>query len=66
MSGHVFAAGESMDGFHSNAIPENNPLKYDKSNPLWVKLNKDRGRVAVEICYCSKRSANAGPCAVAG
>jgi len=52
MSGHVFAAGESMDVF-TPLDPENNPLKYDKSNPLWVKLNKDRGRVTVEICYCS-------------
>ena len=52
MSGHVFAAGESMDVL-TPLDPENNPLKYDKSNPLWVKLNKDRGRVTVEICYCS-------------
>jgi hypothetical protein len=52
MNGHVFAAGESMTVF----IPhddENNPLKFDKSNPLWVKMNKDRGRVTTEICYCS-------------
>ena len=32
---------------------ENNPLNFDKSNPLWVKMNKDRLRVTVEICYCS-------------
>lgn len=52
MSGHVFAAGESMTVFTPRDA-ENNPLNFDKSNPLWVKLNKDRGRVAVEICYCS-------------
>jgi hypothetical protein len=52
MSGRVFAAGESMTVFTPHD-PENNPLKYDKSNPLWVKMNKDRFRVTAEICYCS-------------
>jgi hypothetical protein len=52
MSGHVFAAGESMTVF-TPRDPENNPLNFDKSNPLWVKMNKDRGRVTAEICYCS-------------
>jgi hypothetical protein len=52
MSGHVFAAGESMTIFTPHD-PENNPLNFDKSNPLWVKMNKDRLRVSVEICYCS-------------
>jgi len=52
MSGHVLAAGESMTVYTPHD-PENNPLNFDKSNPLWVKLNKDRGRVTVEICYCS-------------
>ena len=51
-SGHVFAAGESMTIF-TPRDPENNPLNFDKSNPLWVKMNKDRFRVTVEICYCS-------------
>jgi hypothetical protein len=52
MSGRVFAAGESTNVFtpHDDA---NNPIPFDKSNPLWVKLNTDRGRVTVEICYCS-------------
>jgi hypothetical protein len=52
MRGHVFAAGESRTVF----IPhdsENNALNYDKSNPLWVKMNKERFRVTVEICYSS-------------
>jgi hypothetical protein len=38
MSGHVFAAGESMDVF-TPRDPENNPLKYDKSNPLSDRFN---------------------------
>ncbi|HEV2803370.1 MAG TPA: hypothetical protein VGW57_00435 [Chthoniobacterales bacterium] len=52
MSGHVMAAGESMDIM----VPHNfdgTPLAADKSNPLWVALNKDRGRLAIEICYSS-------------
>jgi len=52
MSGFVFAAGESRTVFTPRDA-ENNPLNFDKSNPLWVKLNKDRFRVTVEICYCS-------------
>jgi hypothetical protein len=52
MSGRVFAAGESMTVFTPHD-PENNPLNFDKSNPLWVRMNKDRLRVMVEICYCS-------------
>ena len=51
ITGHVFAANESMDVFtprddHGNALS-------DRSNPLWVELNKDRPRVSVEICYSS-------------
>ncbi len=52
MSGRVFAASESLTVF-TPRDPENNPLNFDKSNPLWVKMNKDRLRVTVEICYCS-------------
>ncbi len=52
MSGRVFAAGESITVFTPHDS-ENNPLNFDKSNPLWVKLNKDRLRVTAEICYCS-------------
>ena len=52
MSGHAFAAGESRTVFTPHD-PENNPLNYDRSNPLWVKMNKERLRVSVEICYCS-------------
>ena len=52
MSGRVLSAGESQTVF-TPRDPENNPLNFDKSNPLWVKMNKDRLRVSVEICYCS-------------
>src|SRR5437016_8383441 len=41
MSGHVLAAGESMTVYTPHD-PENNPLNFDKSNPLCVKLNNDR------------------------
>jgi len=51
ITGHVFAAGESMDVFTPHD-PEGNALT-DRSNPLWVEMNKDRGRVSVEICYSS-------------
>jgi hypothetical protein len=52
MGGRVFSAGESTDVFtpHDEA---NNPIPFDKSNPLWAKLNTGRSRVTVEICYCS-------------
>ncbi len=52
MRGHVFSAGESMTVFTPHDT-NGNPITSDKSNPVWVKMNKDRGRVAVEICYCS-------------
>jgi len=52
MSNRVFSAGESMDVFtpHDDA---RNPVAFDRSNPLWEKLNTGRNRVTVEICYCS-------------
>ena len=52
MSGHVFAAGESITVF-TPFDPDRKPIAFDKSNPHWVKMNKDRDRVTVEICYCS-------------
>ena len=52
MSGYVFAAGESMTVFTPRDA-NNNPLTFDKSNPFWVQMNKERFRVTVEICYCS-------------
>src|SRR5206468_11674571 len=41
MSFHVLAAGESSTVFTPHD-PENNPLNYDRSNPLRVKMNKER------------------------
>ncbi len=52
MSGRVLAAGETMAVWTPNDS-ENKPLAFDKSNPLWLKLNQERLRVSVEICYCS-------------
>ena len=52
MSGHVFSAGESVNVFTPHG-PDDNPLAFDKSNPLWVQMNEDRKRVTVEICYSS-------------
>ena len=52
MSGHVFAPGESMNIF-TPFDPDRKPIAFDKSNPLWVKMNKDRFRLTVEICYSS-------------
>ena len=51
MNGHVLAPNESMTVFTPHD-PEGNPLT-DRSNSLWVEINKDRGRVSVEICYSS-------------
>lgn len=52
MSGRVFAAGESTNVFTLHGS-DNKPLAYDKANPLWAKMNTERSRVTVEICYCS-------------
>ena len=52
MSGRVVAAGESMTVF-TPRDSENNPILYDRSNPLYVQMNKDRLRIEVEICYSS-------------
>jgi hypothetical protein len=52
MSGRVVAAGESMTVF-TPRDQENNPILYDRSNPLYVQMTKDRLRVTAEICYCS-------------
>src|SRR4030095_7808547 len=53
MSGRVFAAGESMTVLTLFDAAHGEPLVFDKTDPLWVKMNKDRERVTVEICYCS-------------
>ena len=51
ITGHVFAANESMDVFTPHD-DDGKPLN-DRSKPLWVEMNKDRARVLVEICYSS-------------
>src|SRR6266566_10166400 len=53
MSGRVFAAGETTTVFAPFDPAAGKPLAFDTSNPLWVKVNKDRDRVTVEICYSS-------------
>ena len=52
MSGRVLAPNESMTVLTARD-GNNNPLVFDKSNPLWVTMNKERFRVMAEICYCS-------------
>jgi hypothetical protein len=52
MSGRVLSAGESINIFTPHD-PDNKPIVYDKSNPLYVEMNKERERITVEICYSS-------------
>ena len=52
MRARVLSAGESLTVF-TPRDSENNPINFDKLNPLFVGMNKDRERVAVEICYGS-------------
>jgi hypothetical protein len=52
MSGRVLAPNESMTVVTARDA-NNNPLVFDKSNALWVTMNKERFRVTAEICYCS-------------
>ena len=52
MNGYVLAPNESITVVTLHDA-NNNPLVFDKSNPLWVTMNKERFRVTAEICYCS-------------
>lgn len=52
INNHVLSAGESMDILTPFETGEN-PIKFDRSNPLFAKIDKDRFRVTVEICYSS-------------
>jgi hypothetical protein len=52
MSGRVVAAGESITVFTPHD-PEGNPIVFDRSNPVYVQMNKNRARITVEICYSS-------------
>ncbi len=52
MNGYVLAPNESITVVTLHDA-NNNPLVFDKSNPLWVTMNKERFRVTAEICYRS-------------
>ena len=52
ISGHVFAPGESLT-IMTPRKDDGNAFTFDKADPLWVKLNKGRDRVTVEISYSS-------------
>ena len=52
MSGRVVAAGESITVF-TPRDQENKPILYDRSNPFFVQMSKERLRVEVEMCYSS-------------
>jgi hypothetical protein len=52
INSRVLSAGETMT-ILTPEDAENNAINFDRSNPVWVKLNKERLRVAVEICYSS-------------
>ena len=52
MTGRVLAPNESMTVV-TPCNANNNPLAFDKSNPLWVTINKERFRLTAEICYSS-------------
>jgi hypothetical protein len=51
MNNVVLSAGEKMTVLTPHA--DDQPIAFDRSNPIWVKLNEARLHVSVEICYCS-------------
>jgi hypothetical protein len=53
MSGYALAAGESKTIFTPFDPGTGKPFVFAESNPRWEKMNKDRERVTVEICYSS-------------
>jgi hypothetical protein len=52
LNSRVLSPGETITIFTPEDA-ENNPVNFDRSNPVWVKLNKERLRVGAEICYSS-------------
>src|SRR5262249_29110785 len=52
ITGHVFSPGESMTILTPHD-DNDNPITFNRTDPLWMKLNAERARVTVEICYCS-------------
>ena len=63
MTGHVLSAGESMNVLTPDDA-NGKPLTVDRSNPLWVEIDKSRGGWRSKSVI-PPRSANAGPCALA-
>ncbi len=47
MNGHALAPNESITVVTARDA-NNNPLVFDKTNPLWVTMNKERFRVTAE------------------
>ena len=52
MNSRVLSGNESLD-IMTPQDDNQNPIKFDRSDPLWSTLNEERFRVSVEICYCS-------------
>jgi hypothetical protein len=52
INGGVLSPGESINVLTPND-DENHPLAFDKKGPIFDALNRERWRVAIEICYCS-------------
>jgi hypothetical protein len=52
ISGRVLSAGQSMD-ILTPFNDDGKPIAFDRSNPFFVKMDKDRARLTVEICYSS-------------
>jgi hypothetical protein len=52
MSNRVLSAGEKIIPLQPHG-PDQNPIKFDKNNPVYDQLNKDRFRITAEICYSS-------------
>ncbi len=48
----MLSAGESIDFFVPRDT-DGSTLSFEKPTPLYSKMNKDRYRLGVEICYCS-------------
>jgi hypothetical protein len=52
MTSRVLSPGEMVTVFAPRDA-DNNPVNFDKNNPLFNKLNQGRFHVTVEICYSS-------------
>lgn len=52
ISGHVLAAGESINAFIRKEA-HGTPPSSEESGSIRARLDEGRGRVAMEICYCS-------------